>query len=213
VIARWLILLPHDIYLPLDDAFEPITLEFDGHLVTVWPLLQANISAGDLAWPSETPALEAILGLHAVEPTASPAATIGGKPTFRANLLVLDFLRDEFDLSQLPNVDAALQLANWLLASLASAAGARLMDWLDPDRTPWRLVYLTDDGAPAPGTEQRPNYRIRVPMRAGPVLTASEWGTIGKVPIHLWNVLILEAKAFAADFTGFRHLISREFAT
>ncbi len=203
MIARWLILLPRDIYMPLEDAFEPITLEFGEHLVTVWPLLQANISAGDLAWPHETPAVEAILGLHAVEPTASPAAVIGGSPTFRANLLVLDFLRQEFDLSQAPAVDAALQLANWLLASLASTAGARLMDWLDPDRTPWRLAYLTDDNKPAPSAEQRPNFRARVPMSAGPALTAADWETIGKAPIHLWNMLILDAKACApSDDTG-----------
>jgi hypothetical protein len=40
-------------------------------------------------------------------------------------------------------------------------------------------------------------------MRAGPVLTAADWGNVGKVPIHLWNVLLLEAKAFApSDTTG-----------
>ena len=98
MIARFQVLLPTAIDRPA--PAEPVATDVivDGYSVRIWSPMQTLMSAQDLDGRSEVPLFSAMQGIRPnPEPRVSTTVEIDGTPTVLSNLLVIDFMKPEFD--------------------------------------------------------------------------------------------------------------------
>lgn len=196
MIARYSLLLPFEFTLGADLILPTLKLSLGGERIVVHQPTRAMLDTRDLHPASEAPLGELPLKLMPAPPVPTFAVTVDGKPTIHANLLIVDFVRDQFDrrrdapvgTSADPPVEQAIEAANEVLRRiriLARASNARL---LNPGDVLWLLRYLRDDGALV--DEDPLLYRERW-------VAIADWKLVGITP-RLWTAASnLESRAVA----------------
>ena len=153
MIARYSLLLPFEFTMDAELTLPPLSLSIGGERVAVHLPERAALNPRDLDASSEAPMGEAPLKLIPAARVPVRSITADGKPAVLANLLTVDFFRDNFERQRDsppdhpadPPFELAVAAANEVLGRirlLSRASNARL---LNPDDVLWLLRYLRDD--------------------------------------------------------------------
>jgi hypothetical protein len=155
VIARFRILLPYGLYLRSDGQLSPHRFTYGLYQIAIHPPYQAVIDPSDAASSSEVAARDILEQLEpASPPKVSQFVLMDEISTVHANMLQIDFHKDDFDRrpatvrvdqSEDPLIALAFELVNAFLASIRSATKAGHIKPLEIRGSNWRLDYLTDD--------------------------------------------------------------------
>jgi hypothetical protein len=222
VIARFTTLLPFIICVKPDEPLDPCAFDRDGYRVIVYPPKQARVAHGQLGALAGIPYADIVRGIEAAEPqTPSAAVDVDGVPAVLANLLQIDFVKDEFDRTpidtlaeRLPRTDRAdlgdpcprlaFEIANNAIARLRTLNRGCELRPLDPHRSYWRLDYLTDDGAHVPKDPTLIRRRSLRPYQVRlAVVSAAIWRDAWRMPAGweppVWDSLILDAEQALPD--------------
>jgi hypothetical protein len=148
MIARLTILLPFDLLIREGDVLPSLDLQQSDRRIRFYPPLQYSdrpSTAGSVMAP-----LFAMRNARA--PVFSDSQVVGGKKTAQVNVLVLDTIKPEFDraaeriASRNPDIEAAFEAANSILARIRVYARAAQIRPLQRGHDPWQVMYLTDNG-------------------------------------------------------------------
>jgi len=205
VIARFQVLLPYLTYSPSAVELPALDTASGGYRVRIFPPQKAIVDSRDLDGASPVPLFEAMQGVRAdPDRTANPNITVEDRPAFDSNLLVVDFLKDEeFDRnpnSEDPPTVLCFEVANDVLRRIRFVLRAPQIKPLVPDRSPWRIDFLNDDGSPLDPSP--PLARARV---AGTfswtvaVLNLAAWAEVAKPEAGaapVWDELLLDAFSY-----------------
>ena len=204
MIARFQILMPYTIYLPSQVDLAALEAAVSGYQVRILPPQKAIADPRDFDGSSPVPLFEATRGLRP-DPnrSANSQIEVDGRPALESNLLVIEFLKDEFDRrpdSQDPPVHLCLEIANDFLARIRFVLRAPQLKPLVPDRTPWCIDYLQDDGTsldPAPPLV-RARYAGAFSWTVA-VVNEAAWAAAaapesGVAPV--WDALLLDAFSY-----------------
>jgi hypothetical protein len=214
MIARFRILLPYEFQIPQGAELQPHEFTYSGYRVTVYPPLQVALPPGALeaSFPilSED-VLEQLVSVN--PPEVNHSIRINGVPTIRANMLQIDFHKNEFFRSrQDPQAGAdedppshlIFELVNTTLSSLRSITQASHIKSLNPESTLWRLDYLTDDLEELQPTSDKIHRRVSANFRwqiCG--VNREVWDKVRiKLPAYRppnWETLILDAESLLPD--------------
>ena len=163
MIARYQVLLPAAIDRPVGAEPQVFEASVEGYSVRIWPPTQTVTQEEDLNGRSVVPLFSAMLGLRPnPEPRVSTGVVIDSEPTVLSNLLVIDFVKPEFDRtpdSDDPPFALGLAIANDVVGRIRYLLRSPHLRPI-PDNSPSRIEYLNDDGTqlePAP-----PLIRARV---------------------------------------------------
>jgi hypothetical protein len=218
VIARFHILLPFSLAIPNGEELAPYDLDGQGYRVTVHPPVLGALNYQEIDQPSTT------LGesIRRIEPAAIQATTdliqVDGRPTLHANLLRIDFHKEDFDrrktdpgaddLDQLTHGDpppaAAFRIANDLLMRLRTLSRGGKVRVLAARETAWRLDYLGDDESLLPAHPDfiRRRYCQQI-KRQYTVLSNAMWKGCQALPddysAPIWDTLLLDAEAMLPE--------------
>src|SRR5215472_15060192 len=99
MLARFQVLLPYSIHVPVEDAGTPAERFQLGDLgVTVWRPYRSHISPADLGGPDAIPVMQLPHRLDPIQPQPlDKEVEIAGTSTILANALQVDFKRESFD--------------------------------------------------------------------------------------------------------------------
>jgi hypothetical protein len=204
MIARFRILLPNLIALPLGHDLAPYEREVDGERVRIFPPFKSRVDRAWLAVDSQTPFVEigAALALDPLDPPpVAPGIEIDGDPVFLADALRVDVLRDEFDRrlgAEDPPAALAFKAANDLLGRLRMLSRAAHVKPVVPTGTVSRVDYLKDDGTRVPEQEGLKRGQAGVSWRWQMVALRSDlWRASNELPADFrpppWDTLFLDA--------------------
>jgi hypothetical protein len=98
MIARFNIFLNTYFYVPHDVAFRTLLMIREGYAIKVYPPRQAAFDASYLTFTTQLSSDEIIRKLEPLNPpNLHTTLLIDNTPSFRVNLLTIDFGKDEFD--------------------------------------------------------------------------------------------------------------------
>lgn len=213
MLARFRVLLPYDIFVPLSVDLEPVRLNRGADTFVVQPPMQAQIYRGDEAMTSGV-AIRTVLERLApqVPPFVANTVLVNGENAYPANLFEIHVRRDAFDrrprnpsnpLAGDTLVEEFFAVANQCLHSIRRIVSTPVVKPIWPVTTFWRIDFLADDGEPLP--EDRANVRRRMlaPTRWQACgLTREAWqkahSTVDN-PHRPWETLILDAEAILPE--------------
>lgn len=144
MIARFFILLPYDLFITEEEGWPTVELIAGDYRVRIYaPGLYG-----------ERPrATSSVLGQMAATlnpPTFTEDLLVHGKHVAQANVLVLDFMKQEFNRSEEippdPNPELAFEIANEYLARLRVYSRVFQIKPVVVNEDGWTLTYLTDNG-------------------------------------------------------------------
>lgn len=205
MIARFRILLPFKLSVPEDLSLGGLEVERPPYRIVVHPPLEARLSTSPEDVGLDVPFVDAGHGIVPAEPQhPTSRIKLNGKPTIRADLLQIDFFKDDFDRRETRPEDesvtlAAFEVANSLLRRLRAIAQAAGIFPLNPTETSYSLEYLSDAGEELPkevGLVRR-RYKIRSSGRLQAV-TEVIWHRVKSLPFEYepstWDNLLLDAE-------------------
>jgi hypothetical protein len=216
MIARFNILLPFSLTKRADQALSPIQFVQDQYMVTLRPPVQGALTWADIDPIRQITFEEVISRIQPADrQLENPAVQLDGVPSLQANLLQIDFSKQDFDRAIIlgaeehlgrddPPPQLAFDIANGLLTRIRAVARGCEVHTLDAKRTPWRVDYLGDDGQPLAPIEglHRCRFGHHVSFQAT-ALTAAFWEQIGAMPRDFapwyWGTLLLDAEALLPD--------------
>jgi hypothetical protein len=153
MIARFHILLPYDIFIAGDEGWFTV----DGAVAVNGADSGYQFRFYPPGLCSQRPESTGSVHEHALlwttklnPPTFSESLLLDGKRVSRVNVLVIDFIKPEFDRTRGaqgagdPPPELAFELANRILARLRAYSRAAYIKPLVFKRDPWHLRYLTD---------------------------------------------------------------------
>src|SRR2546425_7593231 len=157
MLARLRILLPFKITIPEGENLQPQEYDVAPYRVVLHPPLQADIDiAAELA-DLTAPLLGLDRGLiPAAPPRATDAILLDGRRTIQANLLQVDFFKDQFDRRRSvgeagpggdPPLVLGVEIANNLFRRFRSVGPAARGTGILPVKNLLALPFLADDGA------------------------------------------------------------------
>jgi hypothetical protein len=217
MIARFTVLLPFSLTIPSGESLQPYEIQRDPYRIKIYPPLQANINYAELGMCSPLSLGEVILKLQPAPAKTTDMVLISNAPTIQANLLQIDFMKEDFDRS--PSLDPerqldtgepparfAFEIANDLIARLRAVGRGCELQSLNPDASFWRLDYLDDKGTILPKNPLAPKVRRRGsrPFRwRVAAVTQKVWLEAQNLPAnfapHIWDTLILHAEKVIPD--------------
>ncbi len=164
MIARFSIYMESEVYVQRDAVLPDREMKQDDLIVRIYPPRQALIDPRDLDFTAQTSLEEIVEGLvPASLPIISDNLFTNDKPVFKANLICMDFMKDQFDrprpsdVNSNANVDPPLPLvfsiANRVLVGLRALSRGQRLRPLNEHSTLWRLEYLNDIGEQLPFEE------------------------------------------------------------
>ena len=206
MIARFRILLPFKLSIPDGLSLGDLEVERPSHRIVVHPPLKARLSTSPEDVGLDVPFFDAGHGIVPAEPQRpSSRIHLNGKPTLQANLLQMDFHKDDFDRGGTrpphdePVILIGFEVANSLLRRLRTVGQAAGILALDPTKTSWSLEYLSDAGEELPrepGLVRR-GYHVRSSGRLQAV-TEVIWQRVKSLPSDYepstWDNLLLDAE-------------------
>lgn len=213
MIARFRVFLPYSIFVPVDFNSEPVTQQFNGYTVRIYPPYACRTdyqTALNFA-PNEL--------FNALEPSNAPIQSqlllINDGPTYEANAIHLDFLGESFNRTR-QQAEEALDpekrysygdpsprlmhaFVNSVLIRVRSELKAPLIKPLSREGMLWSLEYLNDDGSKL--ERQDPLYRKRHDRTQELVATPlipDIWQDALAIPVDysppIWETLFLDAQ-------------------
>jgi len=215
MLARFRVLLPYTFSVRVDDACAPEEFERDGYRIKVYPPYQAATSIDALANPT-TPVSDVLAALHPREPIArDETIDIDGRPTFRANALQIDVLKDDFDRRPTgpdspgaddPPVDMLFEVVNSLLFRLRSVGRAITLHPIERKRSCWRIEFLNDAGEPLALERGKARARNGAAFSLRTTgFTEPYWRTATGLPrdfrTQAWEALLLDAEDHLPELT------------
>jgi hypothetical protein len=202
MIARFAVLLPFDLFIIEGDNLPILDLSAPGYQIKFQPLsLYADR-------PSPTASVFGLLSSiqHARPASFTETVLVGGRRVATVNILVLDFIKPDFDRHPDATADPpptfAFEMANALLARIRIHSRAFQIRSLQMDRDPWRISYLTDDGQPVTVEEGKIQGRGLSFVRVGvETVTAAavEMAATQTAELHSWDQLLLDSYALLPD--------------
>lgn len=209
MLARLRILLPFKITIPEGENLQPQEYDVAPYRVVLHPPLQADIDiAAELA-DLTAPLLGLDRGLiPAAPPRATDAILLDGRRTIQANLLQVDFFKDQFDRRRSvgeagpgddPPLVLGFELANSLLRRFRSVAQAARATVISPLNTLWAIQFLADDGAVLPADPALMRRRFALGFQiAAQAVTRPIWEKINSLQLDYepptWDNLLLDAE-------------------
>jgi len=207
VIARFLILLPFDLL--ITEAAEGPAVEVDSsdyHARVYVPFLYA-------ARPKPTDSVVALSlwPQKLTEPFFTENLLVDGHKVAQVNVLVIDFIKSEFNRSRVrqqkaldPPAELAFEIANFFLARIRVYSRAFQIKPLIMGRDPWELRYLTDDLEGLEHEEDKIRGHISCMIVVGSASitpdTIQMVGTEGQTTEpYAWDQLLLDAHALLPD--------------
>jgi hypothetical protein len=187
MLARVNILLPYTLTVPEQEKFSIYEYEMEGFRVRFFP-------------PKRSERSDSYTDVENI--------TINGENAFSADVLCIDFHKDDFDRTENSEYDPPLELiktvANDFLARLRYVANAANVKLIEFPFTSWGLTYLNDDGTDLP--EEKGIMRGRG-MRAFQFsfvgLNKDVWEDIHKLkphqPLPVWKSLLLDADSLLPE--------------
>jgi len=216
MIARFQILLPYDIFIAGDEGWSTIggAVAVDG----------ANSDYQFRFYPpglfSQRPESTGSLHEHAISwttkltpPTFSESLVLDGKRVARVNVLVIDFIRPEFDRAREmqgagdPPPELAFELANTILARIRVYSRAAYIKPLVFNRDPWHLRYLADNFADLEEEDGKVRSKIEAYVTVGEAALTPETMQIvterwNSTEPYVWDELLLDARGLWPDVGG-----------
>lgn len=221
MIARFTTLLPFVISIPEGEDLPPFECERDGYRVRVYPPYQAGVTAAEVGLYSTMSYGNAIKRLQRREPQqVTSIVRINDKPTVLANLMQVDFLKEEFDRRRTspgeadppgdslkagdPPPSLAFAIVNDVIARFRTLCRGGHVQTVDPRAAFWRLDYLNDaEEIMPPGPmllRRRGNRNFRGSISA---LTGETWQAVQQLgpdfAPHVWDTLVLDAEKNLPD--------------
>ncbi len=213
MIARFTLLLPFSLHVRIADEFQSISGEQDGYRYVLHPLKQADIQFHEIT--RETP-LKSITPKLVARVPAIPSGLVfmDEGPTFEANLVQIDFARDDFDRPSAsasrpesegdPPPSLAIAIANRLLTNLRLTNISSVIRPVEFHEVYWRLEYLTDQEEPIPSEAGKIRSRYGSTFHERFVgVTPQVWDVISRLPPEyeppIWAKLLLDADAAMPD--------------
>ena len=202
MIARFQILLPYAFYLPGQSPLSTFDIEKGPYKVRVLPPQQAVVDPRAFDGTSPIPLSQASDDVRVnPEPVTTDQVTLDGHPALRANLLVLDFMKESFDRTAKtddPPEALAIAVANDVLARIRYVLRAPYAKPLLAGRNPWQIEYLNDDLSPLQPAP--PLIRRRVASTASWEIAALPdlaWKAVPEVQsLPIWDSLLLDAFSY-----------------
>jgi hypothetical protein len=210
MICRFIVLLPHDVALPGAPVLSPQALEIGRYRVVIRPPGYAPIDRGQLSDLS-IPLSEVMSGMVLAEAPVDAAVTINGGAATKANVLIIEFLANEFDRRRGagqdeidPPLELAFKVANGLLARLRVILRAPHLKELRAEEVPSELVYLNDDGSPLEEHEGKVRAHVNASFSTRlAAITEKGWAEVNSLPwdyeLVLWDRLLLDASSLLPE--------------
>jgi hypothetical protein len=216
MIARFNIFLPFALSTRPSDQLAPFQAECEGYRVTVHPPCTADLTQAELMADPPPNFGEIVRRLQPADPRrVSSVVFLDDAPALQANLLQLDFHKEEFDRRFItdpaqkltggdPPPVLAFTFANGLLARIRTVGRGYQVQSLDPARAIWRVDYLTDSGELLPSVPGLHRRRFGSHGRfAVTALTKALWEQVQGLPSDFapwsWDTLLLDAEALLPD--------------
>jgi len=193
-----------------DEQIAPYQFDFPPYRVTVHPPYQARIDPSFVDLASSAAFGTVADQLVSVDPPdASPAAAIDGKPIIQANVLQLDFHREEFNRAQEdnlnpsqgdPSVELMFSVLNRVLDNIRALFRGAHIKPVGPASTLWHMEYLSDaeehltPDPPLIRTKQGGYAKLHLVL-----LRQTNWAALQSLPYGYsaltWATLLLDAEA------------------
>lgn len=148
MIARLTVLLPFDLIIREGDEMPSLDLKEADRTIRFYPPAHYADRPGAAAT-----LMAPILALgNAQIPVFTDSQMVGGRRTAQVNVLLLDVIKSEFDRSAEristpnPDIQAAFEFANSILARIRVYARAFQIRPLQMGHDAWQVRYITDDG-------------------------------------------------------------------
>jgi hypothetical protein len=154
MIGRLTILLPFDLFIREGDELTTLECDIPGYHVRFYT--PAHIA--DRPKPTDVIFASTFCLESARAAAFTEALQVDGRRTAQVNVLVMDFMKPEFDRrapesasseqanTRDPSPELAFGIANTILAKIRVYSRAFQITPLDFGQDPWRIQYLTDDG-------------------------------------------------------------------
>jgi hypothetical protein len=204
MIARFSILLPFDLLITENEQWASVDLTSPDHRVRIYvPFLAAD----------RPQAIATVLGATQI-PMKPPSFTdnmlVGGKRVAQVNVLIMDFMKDQFEraddpkVSHEPKPEVAFEIANEFLMRIRIYSRVAEIIPVTIQRDPWWARYLTDEGKELELEEGKiRGYRGGISLVGRAAITpdvlqttAARWNTAEP---YTWDLLMLDARASLPD--------------
>ena len=206
MIARFIILLPFDLYVTEDNGWTTIagsTSEFEFRIYTPAhyahrPRPEDTVHTHITSWATNLTAAQ-----------FSDDLLLNGKKLAPVNVLVIDLIKAEFDRSidfviNDPLPTQVFDLANAVLVRIRVFSRTPQIQPLLQSRDPWRLQYLTDEAEELPEEEGLSRGKLFAPVTIGVPTIAL--GTLEMLvqnqaseEPYVWDQLLLDGKGLWPD--------------
>jgi len=206
MIARFNILLPFDLFVKEGDDLPTLGATVSGYSVTIHPLI----------YSAERPKLtDTLLGTSMCLQNIRVAPFIdslrmGGRRVAQVNVLVMDFVKPEFDRNAELNTPVdpppalAFEIANSVLARIRVHSRAFQIKPLEIIHDPWYLMYLRDDQQELEVEKDKVRGRCTTFLQLGfPALTSEIVKMAGDTSPtdepYVWDQLLLDSFGLLPD--------------
>ena len=144
MIARFFVHLPYDLFITEEKEWPAVELIVDDHRVRIYaPTFYAER-------PEATGSVLRQMNVQFKPPSFTENLVVNGKKVAQVNVLVLDFVKPEFDRSEGtppdPSPELVFEVANEYLARIRVYSRVFQIKPVVVNEDGWRLRYLTDDG-------------------------------------------------------------------
>ncbi len=211
MIARFRALLPFSFSIPKGEDLAPVEFVEEPYTVRIHPPRKAAIDPMETQATSRVPVRQSLENIRpADEQDATDAILMDGLPTIQANMIQIDFVKDDFDRRRWqadiipedqgdPTIKFVFSVANDFLARLRVLTRSGQIKPMEPKKAFWRLDYLTDNQERLP----RDPRLIRTRLAAGLKFTTigvnrNIWARLEGIPRGFeqatWDSLLLDAK-------------------
>jgi|GEM_PF-3261326 len=139
--------------------------------------------------------------------TGTDSIIIDGVAAFNADVLCIDFQKDEFDRSEKgndPPAEFIEEIANYFLSRLKYVTGSPHIKPINFKFSSWDMEYLNNDGTELPKTNGSVNVRgsRKFTMSYTP-LNKEVWENIHSLDLNftipVWRILLIDAKAILPE--------------
>ena len=154
MIARFRFLLPYAFSMLMSSELTPFEFERGPYRIRIHPPCQALLDAHDVSLTSSFPTRELLNMIAPATPQrTTDAIKINGFPTIQANLLQIDFIKEDFDRRMFANgqesesdppITFVVEVVNEFLSTIRAITQAGSIHPITPTSL-WRLRYFTDD--------------------------------------------------------------------
>ncbi len=217
MIARFRILLPFTFSVREGDDVAPFEFVKAPYRVKVYSPCQAAIDPSETKAISRVPVRQSLDGVRpADKQNATDAILMDGTPTIQANLLQVDFVKEDFDRRRQeeegiptyergdPSIVLVFEVVNNFLTRMRALTRGGQIKPLGPNNTFWRLDYLTDNQEELPHDPKLRRRELAATVRFRTIgVNKHIWTSIEKLPADFrsatWDNLLLDAGELLPD--------------